>query len=246
MLKLSKFNGKILIELKMTVQDSISPELTEQQKSMPVKRRSKGEKTREKILIAAIQVLALNGIKGTTHRAIASHAQLQLSLTTYYFKDIQELIHQAFKLNSEHILSRADTILEEAFLTIAKIEKKELRKRAVKEILCQQLSKMASAHLVNNIKHQAISLAVEQLMLTEIQVTPALRLLVEQHELAQLLPYERLCHFFNKVTPELDAKIMYTVFSQLQYSHLAKQINIDYQLIEQTTHRIIAWIMSIK
>jgi len=224
----------------------MSQELNDTHKKKPIKRRSKGELTREKILIAAIEVLALNGIKGTTHRAIASHAQLQLSLTTYYFKDIQELIHQAFRLNSENILSRADTILEAAFSAISSIEKKELRKTVVKEELCQKLTEMTVEHLINNIKHQAISLAVEQLMLTEIQVTPELRLLIQEHELSQLVPYEQLCSFFNKATPELDAKIMYTVFSQLQYSQLTKQISIDVKLVSQTTRRIISWIMSIK
>ena len=224
----------------------MSQELNDAHKNLPIKRRSKGELTREKILISAIEVLALNGIKGTTHRAIASHAQLQLSLTTYYFKDIQELIHQAFKLNSDRILSRADTILEAAFTTITSIEKKDLRKTVVKEVLCQKLAEMTAEHLIDNIKHQAISLAVEQLMLTEIQVTPELRLLIQEHELAQLVPYEQLCSFFNKVSPELDAKIMYTVFSQLQYSQLTKQVSIDVDLIAQTTRRVISWIMSLK
>ncbi len=230
----------------MSVKDLVTSEVIEQVKKTQVKRRSKGERTREKILVAAIEVLALNGIKGTTHRAIASHADLQLSLTTYYFKDIQALIHQAFKLNSEHILARADSVLASAFISITRIEKKELRKTTVRETLCQQLSEMASEHLIDNIKHQAMSLAVEQLMLTEIQVTPELRLLVQEHESAQLVPYEQLCQFFNKVNPELDAKIMYTVFSQLQYSQLAKQVNIDMELIKQTTRKILAWIMSLK
>jgi len=229
----------------MSVKDLVTPKAIEPT-GTPVKRRSKGEKTREKILIAAIEVLALNGIKGTTHRAIASHANLQLSLTTYYFKDIQALIHQAFKLNSEQILTRADTVLATAFTLISEIEKKELRKTAVRETLCQQLTEMAANHLVDNIKHRAISLAVEQLMLTEIQVTPELRLLVQEHELSQLVPYEQLCRFFNKVNPELDAKIMYTVFSQLQYGQLSKQVNIDIELIRQTTRKILAWIMSLK
>ena len=231
---------------KMTVNEKTPTELTEQHKNMPIKRRTKGEKTREKILLSAIEILALSGIKGTTHRAIASHAELQLSLTTYYFKDIQELIHQAFKLNSERILFRSDTILEASFISITKIQKKELKKTSVKEELCQQLSDMTSNHLIENIKHQAISLAVEQLMLTEVQVTPQLRLLVQEHELAQLVPYEQLCSFFNKVSPALDAKIMYTIFSQLQYSQLANQVNVDSDLIKQTTRRIIAWIMSVK
>ncbi len=230
----------------MPVEDINTQKLAELNNKSPIKPRSKGEVTREKILIAAIEVLALNGIKGTTHRAIASNADLQLSLTTYYFKDIQELIHQAFRLNSERILSRTDTFLKAAFIVVTDIEKNELRKTIVKEKLCLQLSEMASEHLIDNIKHQAISLAVEQLMLTEIQVTPELCVLVKEHESVKLLPYEQLCQFFNKVNPELDAKIMYTVFSQLQYGQLTKQINIDSELIEQTTRRIIAWIMSIK
>jgi AcrR family transcriptional regulator len=230
----------------MTVKDLVTPDVIKQTNNLPVKRRSKGEKTREKILIAAIEVLALNGIKGTTHRAIASHAELQLSLTTYYFKDIQELIHQAFKLNSEHILARENTTLDAAFTLISQLDKKELRKTAVKEKLSQQLSDMIAAFLVDNIKHQAISLAVEQLMLTEILVTPELRLLVQEHELTQLVPFEKLCLPFNKITPELDAKIMHTVFSQLQYRQLPNQINVDSELISQTVHKVISWIMSLK
>ena len=69
----------------MPLKEITHPETTKQHENPAVRRRSKGEKTREKILLSAIEVLGLNGIKGTTHRAIASHADLQLSLTTYYF-----------------------------------------------------------------------------------------------------------------------------------------------------------------
>ncbi|MBU2870457.1 hypothetical protein [Colwellia sp. E2M01] len=231
----------------MMIETNTMPiELTKEQKITPIKRRTKGEKTREKILLSAIEILALSGIKGTTHRAIASHAQLQLSLTTYYFKDIQDLILQAFKLNSDKILTRTDSILEASFIAITNIPKKELKKVVVKEELCNLLTEMATAHLIDNIKHHAISLAVEQLMLTETQTSPEVRLLVQEHELAQMVPYEQLCGFFNKVTPDLDARIMYTVFSQLQYGQLAYQANIDTSLIEQTTRRVIAWILAIK
>lgn len=213
---------------------------------IPVKRRTKGEKTREKILTAAIEVLAVNGIKGTTHRAIASHADLQLSLTTYYFKDIQELIQHAFKLNSDLILSRDNSILEAAFSSITQLSKKELRSKAVRVELCEQLSVMAANHIINNIKHHATSLTVEQLMLTAHQISPELRLLVQEHELSQLVPFEQLCGFFNKDTPDVDAKIMYTVFSQLHYSQLANQVSIDVDLIHQTVKKVLGWIMSVK
>lgn len=222
------------------VAQSQKPQLT------PIKRRSKGQLTREKILISAIEVLAFNGVKGTTHRAIATHAGLQLSLTTYYFKDIQELIHQAFKLNSVRILSRSDKTLEAGFIAITKIEKKELKKAATKQKLCEQLSDIASQHLINNIKNHAISLAVEQMMFTEVQISPKLRLLSQEHELSQLAPYEHMCGFFNKYTPELDAKIIYSVFAKLQYEQLTNKIDINYTLIQTTTRRLFGWIMAVK
>jgi DNA-binding transcriptional regulator YbjK len=98
----------------------------------PVQRRTKGELTREKILISAINVLAFNGIKGTTHRAIANHAEIQLSLTTYYFKDIGDLVQNAFQLNSEHLRTRTDKILSKAFTILENVDKASLKKVSVK------------------------------------------------------------------------------------------------------------------
>lgn len=230
----------------MSVNEVVSKDLVMSHEEGPIKRRSKGQKTREKILLSAIEILACTGIKGTTHRAIASHAQLQLSLTTYYFKDIQELIHQAFKLNSERILASTGSVLDDVFAVMTSITKSELRNKTLKKQVCQQLTEITSQHLISNIKNKAIELTVEQLMLIEAKVTPELQQLAQEHELAQLVPFEELCHRFNNVNPEIDAKILHTVLSQLQYSQLSRQTSIDSDLIEQSTQRIIGWIMSVK
>ena len=59
--------------------------------------RPKGEKTRQKILAATLRVIASEGVRGTTHRVIAKEAGVQLSLTTYYFKDLNEQYGQPNK-----------------------------------------------------------------------------------------------------------------------------------------------------
>ncbi|TPH12930.1 TetR/AcrR family transcriptional regulator [Litorilituus lipolyticus] len=214
----------------------------------PIRRRTKGEKTKEKILDATIEVLAQKGIKGTTHRAIAVQADLQLSLTTYYFKDIQELIQQAFKHNSEQILSRSDSVLEQAFILLNSTDKTSLRKSSVKADLCEQLTDMTTVYLLDHIEKQAKSLAVEQLLFTEIQVSPVLRELARLHEQAQLLPFEHICGFFNKTDPELDAKLMRTIFTQLKYSLLAKQQSHEKNVeeVRKTANKIISWVIGIK
>ncbi|PCH96138.1 MAG: hypothetical protein COB83_06625 [Gammaproteobacteria bacterium] len=210
-----------------------------------VQRRSKGERTREKILLAAIDVLAEHGIKGTTHRAIASYAQIQLSLTTYYFKDIRELVQQAFQLNSEYL--RTETILQKAFTSLAHIDKTSLRKIAAKNELCEQLATMTATYLLENIKKEAVALSVEQLMFTTVQVSPELKKLAQEHSESQLRPFTQLASYFNKKDPEIDAQMMRTIFSQLQYSQLALTTDeLAIEPIQKVTRKLMGWIMGLK
>jgi len=217
------------------------------EKSTKVKHGSKGEKTKQHILNTAIAVLANQGIKGTTHRAIAKEADIQLSLTTYYFKDIQELIHQAFQLNSAQTIALASITWQNAFNILDNISIEDLSTTKVKEQLCDDFSKMASEYIYQKITTQANSLAVEQLLFTEIQITPELRTLAQQHKSALILPFLRLCQHFNKQDPQIDADIMLTILTQLEYRHLAVPINeINKEELYLVTRRIIAWVIGVK
>ncbi len=208
------------------------------------KKLKKGEKTKKRILFSAIDVLAKNGIKGTTHRAIAQQANIQLSLTTYYFKDIQELIQQAFELNSNYLRARTSTILDKVFSSLEKKSKCDLEKISVKNHLCDQLVEMTTLYIFENIKKEAVSLSVEQLMFTTVQVSPQLKKLAHEHEQSQLQPFEQFCRYFNDKDPEVDAKMMRTIFSQIQYSQLLiPQDEISIDDIEKIVRKIITWIM---
>lgn len=213
----------------------------------PVRRRSKGERTRERILSAAIEVLAINGIKGTTHRAIANYANIQLSLTTYYFKDINELVQQAFQLNSEYLRAKTDTILDKAFNALKNIDKASLRKVAVKNELCEQLSTMTADYLFANVQTETTYLAVEQLMFTTVKVSPELKKLAHEHDQSQLRPFTELASYFNKKDPESDALMMRTIFSQLQYNQLPlKEDERSIDPIKKGTRKLLGWIMGVK
>jgi DNA-binding transcriptional regulator YbjK len=212
-----------------------------------VKRRSKGEQTRNQILNAAIEVLATQGIKGTTHRAIASQAQLQLSLTTYYFKDIKELVHEAFVLSSTQTVSRAGAAWLPAFNLLESYTKTQLKKVALRTELADKLTEMATTYLYTKIKHHSTELAIEQLLFTEIQISPKLRELAQIHKQALILPFIKLCSYFNDDNAALDADIMLTVFTQLEYRNLVvpvDEINVDN--IQKTVERLIYWILQLK
>jgi len=55
-------------------------------------RRSDGAKKKLRILEATLRLIVKEGIRGVKHRAIAKEAGVSLSSTTYYFKDIHDLL----------------------------------------------------------------------------------------------------------------------------------------------------------
>ncbi len=80
---------------------------------------SKGLRSRIAILDAALVCIAKFGLSGVTHRAIAAQAGVPHSLTTYFFKSLQDLLEQAFErfvaLASEDnlaIMKRAEAYLD--------------------------------------------------------------------------------------------------------------------------------------
>ncbi len=58
--------------------------------------RSDGKKKRVQLLEATLRVIIREGIRGVKHRAVAKEADVSLSSTTYYFRDIHDLITDAF------------------------------------------------------------------------------------------------------------------------------------------------------
>ena len=212
-----------------------------------VKRRTKGEQTRNRILKSAIEVLAAHGIKGTTHRAIANHAKLQLSLTTYYFKDIKELVHQAFMLSSNIAVANSGAAWFQLFEYLDSFDKEQLKQAPVREKLGGELTQIITKYLVDKITLQRTELAIEQLLFTEIRITPQLRELADNHRLSLLMPFIKLASYFNQDKNDLDGGILLTTVTQLKYSNLMippKKLNTHY--IEQVIHHALSWVIHVR
>lgn len=71
-----------------------------------VVRQQRGEVRRDAILRATWEVILRDGVRGVRHRAVAAAAGVPLSSTTYYFKDIQDLLVQSFELFAEESIER--------------------------------------------------------------------------------------------------------------------------------------------
>jgi AcrR family transcriptional regulator len=72
----------------------------------PDLRRARGDDTRQQILAAARDALAESGAAGTTTRAIADRAGVQLSLVHYHFGGKQQLLAAVLDRENEVLLER--------------------------------------------------------------------------------------------------------------------------------------------
>lgn len=82
------------------------PSLPGDTETLSIHRQPRGEQRRTAILRATWQVVLRDGVRGVRHRAIATAANVPLAATTYYFKDIQELLIQSFQLFAEESLQQ--------------------------------------------------------------------------------------------------------------------------------------------
>ncbi|MGB0938526.1 MAG: TetR/AcrR family transcriptional regulator [Colwellia sp.] len=214
---------------------------------IPLVRRSKGVLTREKILEAAITEMAKTGVKGTTHRAIANRADLQLSLTTYYFKDIYELIHHAFMLNANKSLINREVIFEKIFVLLSAFKMADIRKAAVKKILLLQLVELFVNYIMHSTEKSPELITVERLMFIESQFSKDLHKVTKEYETASLSPYIKLCHYFDKTNTAVNAYLLQSIITELQCS-LISQLNgkVDRDFISQNVKKVMTVIMKIK
>ena len=145
------------------------------------RRRSKGEQTRRRILEAVLSVIAREGTRGVTHRAVATEAGVQLSLTTYYFKDIGDMLREAFAQFTEQSRPGMELLWREVDDRLDKYSAADLRRRAVREALVQELASVATDYLTLWIAEKPVGLAVEQVFFTQARLSPELRRMGQAH-----------------------------------------------------------------
>jgi TetR/AcrR family transcriptional regulator, regulator of biofilm formation and stress response len=69
---------------------------------------------RDRIIDAALDVIAAQGVAGASHRKIAEHARVPLGSMTYHFASMDELLTEAFRRFGNSIADRFDQQLGQA------------------------------------------------------------------------------------------------------------------------------------
>ncbi len=182
--------------------------------------RQGSEQRRQAILDAAMRIIVREGVRAVRHRAVAAEAAVPLSATTYYFKDINDLITDTFALFVER--SAADMaafwdsteglLLEKVGALNGSVES---RRRLADDI---------AALAVEYVRQQLITrpehLLAERAFQQEALLNPRLHALVRSHR--QILQ-QGVTHFFQVLgsqQPEQDAKVLTGIIERMEYQGL--------------------------
>lgn len=87
---------------------------------MPRKEQSEGKRgnsTRDALLDAALRVAVVHGVRGITHRKVATEAGISLGSTNYHFSSIDDLVLEAFRRFSLQERYRYDEMFRSARTT---------------------------------------------------------------------------------------------------------------------------------
>jgi DNA-binding transcriptional regulator YbjK len=199
--------------------------------------RLKGEQRRVAILQATLRIISRDGVKAVKHRAVAKEAGVPLAATTYYFKQLSDLINDAFNLFVENSQSNQNQLQQQSFAAIESFSHKELTEPENKKKLIDMLVTFLTNHVEGEVSRISERI-IENAFRFEATINPQLSQLVHllnENNVANIINFYRL---FGSDDPQADATILHSVILQLEYQNIINQ-NFDQAATRRTLSRCI-------
>lgn len=182
--------------------------------------RKGSEQRRQAILDAAMRIIVRDGVRAVRHRAVAAEAGVPLSATTYYFKDINDLITDTFAQFVEHgsaNLARMWADSEADLQAMAgDLQGDEQSRRNVVE----QVVERVLQHVHNQLSKNRNGLLAEQALRLEALNNPALQALARTHQKILARGLDHLFEILGSKQPEQDAQLFIAVILRMEYQGL--------------------------
>ncbi|UTA49252.1 TetR family transcriptional regulator [Simiduia sp. 21SJ11W-1] len=204
-------------------------------------RRAKGEQTRREILEATLRLIVRNGHNAVTHRAVAAEAGVNLSLTTYYFKDLKELISESFDHYRNKVEQEVDSTWEKLlqFLEQSPIETLDEKRK-----LLDHLTQFATDYVRDMIRHRPSGLVLEMTFFFDLHLEPEMRAGAVELRKRFQRGFEVFCERLGSPAPEVDAALLLGALQRLEYVGLATN-EVDEQAMHAQFKRLLSTIMSV-
>ena len=208
--------------------------------------RAGSEQRRRLILEAALRIVIREGVRGVRHRAVAKEADVPLAATTYYFKDIQELINDTFTLYAEQALEVVTQFSKRLYEPLENGQGKSVVEALNSdEDMTDVIAVSMTEYVIEQISQHRESLIAEQAFRYEAILNPHLRKLGEFHKIALMQKLTDLLTLMQSAHPAEDATIVISVLHRIEYEGLLLESEeLDKKAIYSTLLRMLSLLFS--
>lgn len=206
--------------------------------------RAKSEIRRLEILEATLRIAARDGLRGIKHRAVAREADVPLAATTYYFRDIHELISDSFMLFAEKARDNLDGFYDTINLVLDTIPVETLRRGGPqRRELADRLSVISTAYLYEQFTKRRQQVLAEQVFLMEALRDDRLAGLARSYREAWTAGLRQILERLDSPSPVRDAALLVNVTLGMGYDTLLNDQKVDYSALAETVGRVIGLVL---
>lgn len=180
--------------------------------------RESSEQRRLAILHAALRVLVRDGVRGLRHRAVAKEAEVPLSATTYYFKDIHDLLADAFALfTNETVQTFVDPFWSRANEWVRSYPKDTKQNPVLLAELVDHMAAMGANYILTRVREHREHLVLEHAFWYAALTDARMHEMALQHGRRILVNFIQILDYVGVKEVELGAKSILVTVRRLEY-----------------------------
>jgi DNA-binding transcriptional regulator YbjK len=161
------------------------------------------------------------------HRAVAAEAGVPLSATTYYFKDIDDLLSDAFAQYVERsavFMAKLWSNTEDLLRDLIARGDGSPRARAV---LADEIARLTADYVTHQLQTRRDHLIAEQAFRQEALLSPRLAELVRAHQDILLQGGRQMLEVLGSREPLQDAQVLTAIIGRMEYQGLLASAHPD-------------------
>ncbi len=174
--------------------------------------RASGRQRRLQILEATLRIMRRGGLRAISHRAVAAEASVPLAATTYYFRDLEDLITESFL----HWSQSAREQVQAFHAAAIEVLQHASRTRTSHRRLVDQLADVAAGYVVEQVTTYRSDRVLEFAFLHEAARMPKLRAVVQARQLEDRAFLEQFFKAVGSRQPGVQAQISHSLLLGLE------------------------------
>lgn len=201
------------------------------------KKSLKRDLTKKKIIDATLHLIAQHGLSYLSHRLIAKEANVRLSLTSYYFGSLDNLIEAAFdEFNTQSQFYRANVQEQMGKAYLQCIEQYSPQQVTLEYI--SALTELLADYFQSGLEERQQNLRIESHFVYELNFPPSLTTKIEDFINTLVEEIELSCQRIGSQNLKSDTYVTVALIRQIEFGHAYSNRPYDREFIRVTLKRL--------